>query len=688
METFTLYDNLRQLLLDPDKGLDVNENNIYSNFPIYKELDDKVLIAPMVVLSPSYGILIFEASSDTDTDTFNISFNSIKNRLDNLYTQILTRLLRNPILKSGRTSVTVKILTMVYAPLTGDVSNYKVIDDILVFYSDGQLLKYLRNNKSRISSDIFNETVSTIEGAKGIIAPILRETTGKDTRGAIANNVDGEIAMFDQRQKALFLQPITGLSRIRGLAGSGKTIILCMKAALLHLQYPESIILYTFYTKSLYQHVRRLITRFYRQFADQDPNWDKMIVRHAWGNYSAEGVYREACDSNNIFPLSFEEAKKRNYSMPFDAACQDFINRVPSPSKEYDYILIDEGQDFPKSFIQMCHKLVKEEKLIYAYDDLQTIFQSEIASATDIFGKKEDGTPRSFAQDIILYKCYRNPREIILVAHAIGFGIYSKIVQMIEKESSWKDIGYEVKEGKLESGSNVKILRPEENSLKSVSDAYSIDEIIRGEVFDDFKEETSSVVKGIEKDIKTEHLKPEDILVITVDDRYALQYLSAISSQLSVLGIECNNVHADKYSVKDFHIKGQVTLSTIHKAKGNEAFSVYIVGIDALKRSNSNVRERNLLFTAMTRSKGWVKLSGMGDVAQNWINEINTAKSNFPFLSFVYPDSEHLRTMKLDLMEAGQETDNDYRMLDKILEKMSQEQINDYINQKKLNKIF
>ncbi len=113
---------------------------------------------------------------------------------------------------------------------------------------------------------------------------------------------------------------LDGPQRVRGLAGSGKTVVLAMKAALTHLRYPDAIILYTFYTKNLYQHIQRLITRFYRQFDDRDPNWSNLRIMHAWGGGSnpvddrhakkylgdlAEKIASFDIKSNNIHEDSF-----------------------------------------------------------------------------------------------------------------------------------------------------------------------------------------------------------------------------------------------------------------------------------------------------------------------------------------------------------------------------------------------
>jgi hypothetical protein len=88
-----------------------------------------------------------------------------------------------------------------------------------------------------------------------------------------------------------------------------------------------------------------------------------------------------------------------------------------------------------------------------------------------------------------------------------------------------------------------------------------------------------------------------------VDDRGARNYLSGVEMALHKLGIGANNLHSDSFGIRDFSKEGRVTLSTVHKAKGNEAFMVYVVGADAVM-FRPDVRKRNMLFTAMTRAKG------------------------------------------------------------------------------------
>jgi superfamily I DNA and RNA helicase len=106
--------------------------------------------------------------------------------------------------------------------------------------------------------------------------------------------------------------------------------------------------------------------------------------------------------------------------------------------------------------------------------------------------------------------------------------------------------------------------------------------------------------RKIRFDIITEGLNASDILIVCADDKHFKNYYNQLSYCLSEYNIDVNNVNADKYNISDFSVDNKVTYSTIHKAKGNEGYSVYIVGCECLYHI-PNVKNRNLLFTAMTR---------------------------------------------------------------------------------------
>ncbi|AWN24301.1 hypothetical protein DKM44_14575 [Deinococcus irradiatisoli] len=57
-------------------------------------------------------------------------------------------------------------------------------------------------------------------------------------------------------------------------------------------------------------------------------------------------------------------------------------------------------------------------------------------------------------------------------------------------------------------------------------------------------------------------------------------------------------------------LPGHVTLTNVVWVKGNEADLVHIVGLDEVGLREEQVSMPNQLFVALSRSRGWVSLSG------------------------------------------------------------------------------
>ena len=669
------------LLENSQTQLGIERSQLYYKFPLYKDAEGEVVESRLLLVSPEHGLLILwtieEAAGDPAAQV-----DAAISQIDQVYTSIVSRLIRNKALRKGR-ELGITVEAAIYAPvLSGRYAAAETTTKVLT--TDQGLCDFIESNRhDEYDETTFSELLSTLQGAKGLIRARERPIQGLDpkSKGALAASLEAEISLFDKQQKHAYTSILAGVQRIRGLAGSGKTVLLALKAAVTHLREPGAVIAYTFYTKSLYQHVQRLITRFYRQFDDRDPDWEKIRILHGWGGHSTPGLYFDACRQHGVPALSLDDASQRTVGNPFDYACKQFME-TSKIQPIYDYTFIDEGQDFPVSFVRLCRSLTLNESVVWAYDELQTIFDITAPSAGDVFGLGENGAPLSdFSDDIVLYKCYRSPREILVCAHALGFGLYgSRIVQMLENVEHWEDIGYKVVSGELSSGSSLEIERPAENSLKSLSEKTSIDDLVRADVFNSFEDEVAAVVKSIEADV-SDGLRPDDILVISVDNYKAKTYLWAVAAALAKRAVRSNNVHADQYGVKNFFVEGHVTLSTVYKAKGNEAYMVYILGVNSLY-SRPTVRTRNTLFTAMTRTKGWVRISGVGKEAQACQDELGKAKKRFPFLRFTYPTEAQFKVMKRDLQKAALEKQKLDRIFDELLAQLSPEEIRQQFEQR------
>ena len=96
------------------------------------------------------------------------------------------------------------------------------------------------------------------------------------------------------------------------LAGSGKTIVLALKAAYLHAQHPEWRIAVTFNTRSLKGQFRRLINNFFLEQTGEEPDWDNLRIVSAWGapgSLDRDGIYFEYCKTNGIQYYDFNNAE-------------------------------------------------------------------------------------------------------------------------------------------------------------------------------------------------------------------------------------------------------------------------------------------------------------------------------------------------------------------------------------------
>jgi superfamily I DNA and RNA helicase len=437
-----------------------------------------------------------------------------------------------------------------------------------------------------------------------------------------------------------------------------------MKAAHLHMTKPNETILVTFFTKSLRSPIQNMITKFFRHYTEVDPDWTKINILHGWGGSNANGAYSDASRRAGRIPMNYSAARSAAPAGvdPFQYACADLV-ATGSVQAYYDHVLIDEGQDFPAAFYQLCFLLTKgtrdKKSIVWAYDELQNILNVKMPSAEELFGFDENhepcisldraaaGLPPGAVNDTVLSKCYRNQREVLTTAHAMGFGIYSDIVQLLESPDHWRDVGYIVQADTFETGKQVEILRPEGNSPVSLQ-GEGLPDVIKYHSANDFEEEIDWVVKDACSFLQG-GLSPEDIIVIALDDRNARNYFKRLSASFSMAGIATNNIHADPYSEPPFSISDKITLSTVYRAKGNEAAVVYVVGVDAIWLRQRS--ERNKLFVAFTRTKAWLRVSGCKGATIAIGNEIDSAAADFPYLRFKMPDLSQMNLIQRDMSE-------------------------------------
>ncbi|QPO13232.1 DEAD/DEAH box helicase [Thalassospira sp. A40-3] len=644
-----------------DAALHIDNAIIYYDFPSYSDYETSVFRPDLLLFSPEHGFVPLRFCDKTLFQRSPDEVDELAEDLDDFSGNLHSRLVRSRVLRKSRTSTIVDINPVILS-LGVDEPNDDDDIDCTVCNSLDSFAQFLRDIRhEQLAANVVREVRSIVEGAKALARTSKRrvEDRDRDVLAAALSDIEGQIANFDEIQRHIALVDVGGPARIRGLAGTGKTVILAMKAAHLHLNDPEAKILFTFYTKSLRATIKTLITKFFRLYSDEDPNWKVVHVRHGWGGSSYPGVYSDACRRANVIPMSFGAAQRAVGfgETPFGAICRKLMDSEEI-DQFYDHVLIDEGQDFPDSFYQLAFKLTKGERdrksIVWAYDELQDIMNIHLRQPRELFGVDRDGQPNvdldrtlgnvppGATNDAVLKRAYRNQLDVLVSAHALGFGIYGEIVQMVESADHWQDLGYQVNTGELVIGENVEVTRPADNSPLSIPpvDGVAIIDYFAGDSFD---EEVGWLVHEVEKFLDG-GLEAEDIVIVTLDDRHAKSYFKALSLALAKRDIATNNLSADPYNEPPFSIAGKVTLSTVYRAKGNEAPVVLAIGVDAVELKSRD--GRNKIFTAFTRTKCWLRVSGVGDKARKVLDELETAVERSPTMTFVMPDPKKIDTIQ------------------------------------------
>lgn len=627
------------------------EGYFYLGYPVLGGMDGKIKVDALLICK-QYGVVLFDLDMSSEED--------IENKialLDELYNNMEARLKRYSYL-SNRRKLQVPINVVSYAP------RCRVSDEDICISREG-LKEYLKNLSWDQNENYYGKLLEAVQmisqiKKRGNRTNLLSETS----KGSKLKTIENQISCLDKYQSKAVIETIEGVQRIRGLAGSGKTIVLALKVAYLYTMYEDKVIAVTFNSRALKGQFIQLITNFIIENTNEEPDWDRIKIIHAWGSKNSEGLYFNFCKGNNLVCYDYMDACRkfgRNADV-FDRVCQEAVEMVVNPKTLYDVILVDEAQDFSKYFLQMCYmSLPKESRmLVYAYDELQSLDNKNVDSPEEIFGYS-NGKPNVVldnsngrAEDIVLSKCYRNSRPVLITAHSLGFGIYRRkemreetpLVQLFEDKKLWEDIGYTIKDGIIKEGEIVTLYRTEETSPGFLENHSSIDDLIQFRRFDDVAQEAKWIVEDIENNLKNEELKYQDIMIIHPDPKVSKRYVSQIRVMLMDKRIKSHIVGVQT-TPDDFFQEESIAITQIYRAKGNEAAVVYLINADLCAKGINLSRKRNILFTAITRSKAWVRVSGLGNDMDILINEYERVKENNFQLQFEYPNELQRKNMRI-----------------------------------------
>ncbi|WP_251551236.1 DEAD/DEAH box helicase [Neobacillus muris] len=381
-----------------------------------------------------------------------------------------------------------------------------------------------------------------------------------------------DIKTMDFHQENLAKQIGDKNRLIRGVAGSGKTIILASRAKMLSKQNPDWKILILCYNISLANTIQQMINHMVSEpedLFDFDPS-NKMV------------------QNQNIIVRNFHSWLKNDLKMKEHQLGQmiEKIERNEAILPTYDAVLIDEGQDFEADWLRLVSLLINAEtqSLLLVEDRAQDIYKRKRSYLQD--------TGFSFqGRSKVLTINYRNTAQIVKFAW-----------DFYRKHSLFKNkvVNREL-EGEIIAPQSTKRKGPEPGIIKASN------------FFDEMRIVARQIVK-LQKELKVP--LDEMLILYRVKRTHKYPIIDIIKRTLAEFDIPYFWITENDVSKRSFKKEdGKVKISTIDSSKGLDFQAVFIVNVDSMPFPLEEDRERevSLLYIGMTRAKQFLCLSYSGE---------------------------------------------------------------------------
>ncbi len=386
-----------------------------------------------------------------------------------------------------------------------------------------------------------------------------------------------DIKAMDLHQEKLAKQIGDKNRLIRGVAGSGKTLILVSRAKLLAKEHPDWKILILCYNISL----SRSIDHMVRQMM-QEPD---SLFDFDFSQPSDTPAAEHSIQVRNFHEWLKQDLRISEARLP---GILDKLGKGEGILPTYDAILIDEGQDFEANWFKLVSHLLNPEtkSLLLVEDRAQSIYKRSRSYVQDT-GLDFRGRSK------VLSINYRNTAQIV----AFAWKFYQENSALRNKVVS-KDF-----ENEIISPQSTRRRGYEPALYKAAS----------------FKQEAVMVAKQIVK-LHDRYKVPfsEMLILYRVRKTFKMDYVAILISEFEKADIPhywlTENTDAKRSFTKD---GDRVTISTIDSSKGLDFQAVFVINVDnmpfALEADTE--REASLLYIAMTRAKDFLCLSYSGESA-------------------------------------------------------------------------
>lgn len=472
------------------------------------------------------------------------------------------------------------------------------------------------------------------------------DKVGADIPESLLDKVKKNILLFDGEQTRFIYKEFTNKTvSIQGLSGTGKTELLLHKLKELYLKDNTTKIYFTCHNIALANNLRERIPNFFNFMkVEKQIEWNtRLWVSHAWGskNFPNSGFYSYLCDFYNA-PF-YKYSKSTNYEKIFSQVLEHLDNLEEEDFKfAFDYILIDERQDFPDVFFKLCEKIAKN-KVYIAGDIFQDIFENTQNTELQV--------------DIVLNRCYRTDPRTLMFAHAIGLGLFENKKLNWFPDSYWNAIGYSIERfDEREIHLSREPIRRFENL--QLNDFESV-------IFQNttYIKDTLKVIKQLRKE--HEDLQPDDIAIILLDENRQELY-SYIDNLIINIGKEFGWRSNRAYENKK-KIDGTIYISNPNNVKGLEFPFVICITAEV----KNTYKYRNILYTMLTRS--FIQSYLLVTKSENLKSNLDGLKliNKYRFIRTIEPTAKEQREIEKKLLKFNKEENISYEdFLNKIYDEL------------------
>lgn len=355
-------------------------------------------VAALLVLDPSAGLVLLEAPSQTTLGLRKklgfLKRSSTAPRLDVIRasvagrTELVERLLRAEE-RLGAEFPTAAVLALPTLGahefrrlnLEGQPTDYLLRED----FSEDRLRKAVtRVFRAPADQPLTEPEERLVRGAlkPEIVISDLRTGDGEGRLVFQPPECDGDdvIRVLDREQERLAHHLGAGYRVIRGVAGSGKTLVLVYRARYLAENFPEQRFLLTCYNVSL----------------------SRALMQQVGGlsNVDVCTIDSIASRLGRMRPTTADE-----WSMQREQAV--LVARESSDTAKYDAVFVDEAQDLDLPALDLAHALLKgrREDFVVALDGAQNVYRKT--------AKWNPPGMTARGRTTFLRTCYRNTREIV-----------------------------------------------------------------------------------------------------------------------------------------------------------------------------------------------------------------------------------------------------------------------------------